>query len=341
MNRRTSAVLVAVGLALGTSVSDVRAQIDNDPASRLVLTAVTSDETYLYVSGVKLGPAPSVFLNGIPLGGVTLGTGDTSLVALRPALPAGTYLLHVSTGSAVTQNGTFNVAIGAIGPQGPAGPAGPKGETGARGDIGPSGMAGVTGPQGLQGAPGPQGTPGILGLAGKSCAAGEFLQGFDATGALICENRRHVVIAFDSLEVSNNLFNPVPGDSYTEDGMTITGPTMNYTGQAHPTEYAGSAGLHLRTANAQITLTRVGGASFDFVSIGLSVLSKGGASPPVTFTGHPAGGGTVTVTFTPTEFGFQTFTLPLTFSNLTSVTWNQGTNESNAHQFDNIVIGGL
>ena len=327
MNRRTSAVLVAVGLALGTSVSDVRAQIDNDPASRLVLTAVTSDETYLYVSGVNLGPAPSVFLNGIPLGGVTLGTGDTSLVALRPALPAGTYLLHVSTGSAVTQKGTFNVAIGAIGPQGPAGPAGPKGETGARGDIGPSGMAGVTGPQGLQGAPGPQGTPGILGLAGKSCQAGEFLQGFDATGALICENRRHVVIAFDSLEVSNNLFNQVPGDSYTEDGMTITGPTMNYTGQAHLTEYAGSAGLHLRTANAQITLTRVGGASFDFVSIGLSVLSKGGASPPVTFT--------------PTEFGFQMFTLPLTFSNLTSVTWNQGTNESNAHQFDNIVIGGL
>src|SRR5438874_13543449 len=120
-----------------------------------------------------------------------------------------------------------------------------------------------------------------------------------------------------------------------------SGPTMNYTGQAHLTEYAGSAGLHLRTANAQITLTRVGGASFDFVSIGLSVLSKGGASPPVTFTGHPAGGGTVTVTFTPTEFGFQMFTLPLTFSNLTSVTWNQGTNESNAHQFDNIVIGGL
>ena len=57
VNRRTSAVLVAVGLALGTSVSDVRAQIDNDPASRLVLTAVTSDETYLYVSGVNLGPA--------------------------------------------------------------------------------------------------------------------------------------------------------------------------------------------------------------------------------------------------------------------------------------------
>jgi hypothetical protein len=301
-----------------------------------------------------------VFLNGIPLGGVTLGAGDTSLVALRPALPAGTYLLHVSTGNAVTQNGTFNVAIGAIGPQGPEGPAGAKGETGApgetgatgargetgatgaRGEIGPAGATGATGPQGVQGAAGPQGTPGILGLAGKRCAPGESLQGFDASGALICHSPGRVVIDFDGLEVDNTLFNTVQGDSYTEDGMTITGPAMNYIGQSNPNEYAGSAGLHLRTSNGQITLTRVAvGEPFDFVSIGLSVLLQGGMSPPVTFTGHLAGGGIVTATFTPTVFGFQTFTLPVTFSNLTSVTWNQGTSDSNAHQFDNIVITGL
>jgi hypothetical protein len=57
----------------------------------------------------------------------------------------------------------------------------------------------------------------------------------------------------------------------------------------------------------------------------------------VTFTGHLAGGGTVSATFTPTTFGFGTFTFPPGFSNLTSVTWNQGPVGA-FHQFDNITV---
>src|SRR4051812_20185061 len=176
-----SVVLVAMALALGVGVSDVHAQNESAQVSRLLVSAATFDETYLYVSGVNLGPGPSVFLNGIPLGGVTVAADNTSLIALRPAFPAGTYLLHVSTGSGVTQNGTFNVTIGAIGPRGPEGAAGSKGETGA------------TGPRGEAG---PQGAPGILALAGKRCPAGEFVQGFDNTGALICQTHGRVVIDF-------------------------------------------------------------------------------------------------------------------------------------------------
>ena len=97
--------------------------------------------------------------------------------------------------------------------------------------------------------------------------------------------------------------------------------------------------MHERVSNGQITLSRVDGGTFTLNSIDLSVLINGGTSPAVVFTGFLSGGGTVTQSFTPTTFGFQTFTFNSSFTNLTSVRWFQGTEESRAHQFDNIVIG--
>src|SRR4030095_2948727 len=102
--------------------------------------------------------------------------------------------------------------------------------------------------------------------------------------------------------------------------------------------YAGSAGLHERISNGLLTLNRVDGAAFNLLTIDLSILHPNGASPPVVFVGTLLGGGTVTQTFTPTLFGFHTFTFTGSFSNLVSVSWRQGTDEFNAHQFDNIVV---
>jgi len=103
--------------------------------------------------------------------------------------------------------------------------------------------------------------------------------------------------------------------------------------------YAGSAGMHERVSNGLITLSRTSGGAFTLFSIDLSTLNPSGTSPAVVFTGVLSGGGTVTQTFTPTLFGFHTFVFNSSFTNLLSVSWNQGTEELRAHQFDNIVVG--
>lgn len=129
-------------------------------------------------------------------------------------------------------------------------------------------------------------------------------------------------------------------DPYIESGYRIQNGGELYYAQQGAIEYAGSAGLHERIANGLITLSRTDGAAFTLNSIDLSVLRPSQFSPPVVFTGVLNGGGTVTQTFTPTAFGFQTFTFNSSFTNLLSVTWRQGTDENHAHQFDNIQING-
>ncbi len=82
--------------------------------------------------------------------------------------------------------------IGPAGSQGLQGPAGPQGEQGPIGLPGIQGPAGPTGEQGLpgiQGPAGPQGEQGLAGnlaLAGKSCPTGEYVNGFDSKGDLVC-----------------------------------------------------------------------------------------------------------------------------------------------------------
>ncbi len=150
-------------------------------------------------------------------------------------------------------------------------------------------------------------------------------------------NVKAVVIDFDSLEVANSSLNSLSAGIYTEDGFTITGSPMYYAGQLNNL-YAGSAGMHMRSSGAAISLTiSAGGTVFNLDSIDLSILRNGATSPPVTFTADLSGGGTVSQTFTPTAFGFNTFNFT-GFNSVTSVTWNQGSSEGNAHQFDNIAV---
>ena len=127
-------------------------------------------------------------------------------------------------------------------------------------------------------------------------------------------------------------------DPYFESGYRISNGGELYYAQQSNSLYAGSAGLHERIGNGLLTLSRTDGNPFTLTSINLSVLSPVGTSPAVVFTGVLAGGGTVTQTFTPTVFGFQTFVFSSVFTNLLSVSWHQGCCETSAHQFDNIVV---
>jgi len=127
-------------------------------------------------------------------------------------------------------------------------------------------------------------------------------------------------------------------DPYFEGAYRIQNLSELDVAQQSSVMCAGSAGVHERVSNGLITLSRVGGGTFTLSSIGLSTLRPGGASPAVVFVGVLSGGGTVTQTFTPTVFGFNTFVFSSSFTNLLSVSWHQGTDEMNAHQFDNIVV---
>jgi len=131
------------------------------------------------------------------------------------------------------------------------------------------------------------------------------------------------------------------GDPYIEGAYRIINGGELYYAQQQNVLYAGSAGLHERISNGLITLNRTDGGIFNLVSIGLSTLHPQGVSPAITFTGFLSGGGTVTQTFTPTLFGFHTFSFSSAFTNLTSVSWRQGTEEMVAHQFDNIVVNNV
>jgi hypothetical protein len=148
------------------------------------------------------------------------------------------------------------------------------------------------------------------------------------------------VITFNSLEQAGGNLILTP-DPYTEAGFRIVDTGSLFFAQQSNADYAGSAGLHERVTNGLITLSRIDGSAFSLSSIDLSILNPQGASPAVIFTGVLAGGGTVTQTFTPTLFGFHTFVFNNSFSDLVSVSWRQGTDELNAHQFDNIVVNSV
>ncbi|MER2491518.1 PEP-CTERM sorting domain-containing protein [Catenovulum sediminis] len=170
----------------------------------------------------------------------------------------------------------------------------------------------------------------------------KFLKGLVASLALAVSGLANAeLITFDSLEVNNSLLNTIPSGVYEEGGFTLSFGAMHYAGQQHVNQYAGSAGLHMRSSNGLITLFDSNNDLFSIESIGLSVLRNGRVSPSITFIGSLFGGGTVQTTFTPVTFGFTDFVFDSSFSSLTSLTWRQGSGESNAHQFDNIKLNSV
>ncbi len=112
----------------------------------------------------NLGPNPTtVSLGGFGNLNITTNT-PTLLVADFPngGLPAGDYLLQVSSGPGPRKNAQQSITIGAQGPPG---------------DMGDPGDPGDQGPQGPQGGQGPQGDPASDTNASTECTGDETLNG--------------------------------------------------------------------------------------------------------------------------------------------------------------------
>jgi hypothetical protein len=158
--------------------------------------------------------------------------------------------------------------------------------------------------------------------------------------------RGDVVLNFSDVAPGTTLvFNP-----YMSQGFTLTSSSGGFVfnspdtgnGLSQPVGnnpfYAGANGL-AAFSPATITLTQTNGNPFSLLSIDLARNFAFDSAPSVTFTGTLADGGTVMETFTVTTSSpplvFQTFDFS-GFTNLTSVSWGQGT--QGVHQFTNIVI---
>jgi len=103
--------------------------------------------------------------------------GSTIVVEFPPGgIPAGDYVLLVSSGPGPRKNDEQSITIGNQGPQGEEGQPGDPGEQGPQGPQGPPGPQGPTGasgPQGPQGEIGPQGAKGDKGDKGDTGPQGE------------------------------------------------------------------------------------------------------------------------------------------------------------------------
>ncbi len=170
-------------------------------------TSVDMARGAIVITGLSFGSKPTVMLGASRF--PTLLASGTQVVAGFPAdmplssFTPGTYFLVMTYTNQLPSVFTVTVgASGSPGPMGPAGPAGAAGPTGpsgvtvpagAVGPAGPPGQAGASGPQGPKGDPGapgpvgPQGPPGpVAPLAGFTCPSGQFVKGFDGTGAPVC-----------------------------------------------------------------------------------------------------------------------------------------------------------
>ena len=173
----------------------------------------------------------------------------------------------------------------------------------------------------------------------KTCWSG----GLAVCLAVFAFNTHAVTIDFQLLEhndASQTIVPGVGGDTYTEDGFTLSSTTLIAPLYSYGTDnnnYRGSTGLHIGLQGRNTSLTANNGSAFNLVSIDLGEQISGEAK--VVFTGHLLGGGTVTQSFTLDGVfsfgsGFETFFFS-GFNNITSLEWS---NESPLHQFDDIVV---
>ena len=181
MLRRFCFALTIAALVFATTPA--HAQLGKVPHNQVVVAAAVVEGGVVRIAGVNFGASPSVFIGGVPLAGVAVNPTGTGIVALDPAFPPGTYLLHVSTGNGQVQNGTFNLTIGA------AGAIGPKGNDGTNGIDGKDGVDGTDGRDGVDGAdgaPGPAGPAGPAGPMGPAGPPGPPLASLNAIAGVPC-----------------------------------------------------------------------------------------------------------------------------------------------------------
>ena len=161
--------LIALIAALALAASPAFAQ-GKGPASQVIISAAAADpaQTTLILFGTNFEADAEVYLAGVPLEKVVVGSGGQTLTAsLPPGVLPGSYRIFVVQGNGKPQNATFDVTLGSTGPEGPAGPPGPPGSRGETGPIGPQGPPGATGATGPQGLPGVSGIVSITGWGGN------------------------------------------------------------------------------------------------------------------------------------------------------------------------------
>ncbi len=124
------------------------------------------------------------------------------------------------------------------------------------------------------------------------------------------------------------------GFAFASEGQRFAAWNASDGGQ----NYTGSTALFADGPNSTITMSRVGGGAFTLSSMQLANLFTGTTSMPLTFTGTKVGGGTVTNEFTfDGSDALQTDTF-VGFTDLLTVSWVQGADFGNPHQFDNIDV---
>ena len=154
------------------------------------------------------------------------------------------------------------------------------------------------------------------------------------------------ILDFDVLISSGSGLTYV-GDSYTEDGFSLTAiPCASctngfYAYQTESLQYTGSPGLVRADVSGGIVLENDLGNSFDLISIDLSSGDQNHTGLiPVAFYGS-VGGDVVTQVFwfnSDLDGVSTTFTFNDSFKNITTLYWEQG---AIYHQFDNIVLSSV
>ena len=142
------------------------------------------------------------------------------------------------------------------------------------------------------------------------------------------------------------------GSTFDEDGFRVSGSSLTYFTSSSDESISGAPALYENTFDGQITLTQLNGDLFSINSIDLAEFGQN-YTPTVTFTGTKANGSIVTDNFTldgsfpqlTLDGRSETFLFSSEFTNLVSVSWNQGSqapsnSPKNFHQFDNIVVDG-
>lgn len=146
---------------------------------------------------------------------------------------------------------------------------------------------------------------------------------------------RTVVMDFDHHPASganNTITSPV-----TEDGLRLTNSNNFYIFGPGSNRNTGHKALAIQSTSTTATLTAQSGAPFTLLSIRLSPYSPN-SEGTVTFTGHKAGGVTVTsILTTGTALAGVVRNFPAMFQDVNSVTWNMTSGET-YHQFDDVTV---
>ena len=156
----------------------------------------------------------------------------------------------------------------------------------------------------------------------SAAAFGRYLVSAFATVALL------VSAGIDSANAAVIDFGGLTGTtSYTEDGFSLTSNASMFVsnfGDIAPSMFPS-------TTSGVITLSQVGGGPFDLFSIDIRELNGSVGAQTVAFVGNLAGGGTVSQTITTDGIccngfaanDYETFGFAPSFSNLSSVVWDQ------------------